>query len=242
MSMLDQWRERGTVRVVQKLLALGALSAAGAAALNIVRSRTAHRRPRPVPRDLLWGEHRLQLPGDGVGKLFHRRYSVLIEKPQLRDQALMERIKADLPEFSPRLLADFRKIKGHSRRMAVGDEYQITIFGPWNGNVSVVEVTPTSFTLVTLEGHPEAGQITFALTRPVAAADTIRFEINSWARSRDFLVSLGYEQARIGKEIQKNVWVTFCENVVAASGGVARGQVEVVTEERAEDGEVIPIV
>jgi hypothetical protein len=223
--------------------AIGALPVliAAAVGLALIRSLTAHRRPRPVPRELLWGDNRLQLPGDGVGTLFHRRYSVLIERPRLGDRELMDKIKADLPEFCPKILAEFCKVRGEPNTMAVGDEYDIVILGPWNGSVCVTEVTPTSFTFVTLKGHPEAGQITFALDHTDARRDAVRFEINSWARSRDMLVSLGYEQVGIGKELQKNAWVGFCQAVVAASGGTAVGKIEVITEERTAGGEVIPL-
>jgi hypothetical protein len=203
---------------------------------------TPHRDPRPVPAELLWGEHQLQLPSDGVGTLFHRRYSILIDQPRLGDRELMEHIKAELPALSPRILADFTKISGDPQRMQLGDEYDIKILGPWNGGVRVTEVTDTSFTFVTLEGHPEAGQITFALARPPARPDAVRFEINSWARSRDMLVSMTYEYMGVGKEVQKNVWVSFCENVAAASGGVAASEVEVITEERDSSGKVVPLV
>jgi hypothetical protein len=221
--------------------ALPSLVAAALGAL-LVRGATRHRRPRPVARDLLWGEHRVQLPGEGFGVLFHRRYSVVIDRPRLRGRRLMERIKSDLADFSPRVLARFKKIKGHPRIMRVGDEYAITILGPWNGDVRVAEVTPTSFTFLTLEGHPEAGQITFAVTGHASRPGAICFEINSWARSRDMLVSLSYREGKIGKEVQKNAWVTFCERVAEASGGTQYGEVEVTTEERDVEGEVIPVV
>lgn len=221
--------------------ALPSLAAAVAGAL-LVRGATRHRRPRPVARELLWGEHRVQLPGDGYGVLFHRRYSVVIDRPRLRGRRLMDRIKADLADFSPRVLASFKKTRGHPRVMHVGDEYDITILGPWNGGVRVAEVTPTSFTFVTLEGHPEAGQITFAVTGHAGRPGAICFEINSWARSRDMLVSLSYREGKIGKEVQKNAWVTFCERVAKASGGTQHGEVEVTTEERDVEGEVIPVV
>lgn len=222
----------------------GALPSLLAALLGayLVRAATAHRRPRPVPQEVLGGDERVQLPAEGYGVLFHRRYSVVIDNSRLRRRALMDRVKADLHEFSPKLLANFRKTKGHSRQMRVGDEYQISILGPWNGGVRVAEVSPTSFTFVTLEGHPEAGQITFAVTRNVTRPGSICFEINSWARSRDMIVSLSYKEGKVGKEVQKNAWVTFCERVAEASGGTIHGEVEVRTEEHDPKGEVVPIV
>lgn len=226
------------------LAAGGAVPSLLAALLGayLVRAATAHRRPRPIPRHLLGAGQRVQLPSEGYGVLFHRQYSVVIDRPRLRRRALMDRVKADLHEFSPKLLADFRKTKGHTRHMRVGDEYQIAILGPWNGGVRVAEVTPTSFTFVTLEGHPEAGEITFAVTRNLTRPGAISFEINSWARSRDMLVGLSYKEGKIGKKVQENAWVTFCERVVEASGGTKHGEVEVRTEEHDPKGEVVPIV
>jgi hypothetical protein len=205
-------------------------------------ARGPTKQPRPVPSSLMWGEQRLQLPGDGYGTLFHRRYWVDIDRPRLDAHTLMDQVKRDVGAFCPRLLADFKKVKGHPTNMQPGDEYEIIILGPWNGNVRVVEVTPTSFTFVTLEGHPEAGQITFAAKRHPGKRRALRFEIRSWARSRDMLVSLGYNEGKIGKEIQKNAWVAFCERVAEASGGAILDKVQVETEECDVEGEVVPVV
>ncbi|MCV4939648.1 DUF1990 domain-containing protein, partial [Escherichia coli] len=84
--------------------------------------------------------------------------------------------------------------KGQPWEMRVGDEYDIRILGPWNGSVRVDEVGPTSFTLVTLKGHPEAGKIRFSAE---AAERTLCFRIESWARSRDGLVQFAYSGLKI---------------------------------------------
>jgi hypothetical protein len=223
-------------RAVPSLIALFS----GAALLGWLLKRRP--RPRPVPRRLMWGRQQVQLPGDGYGALFHRRYWVEIDRPKLGPRALMDLVKCDVGGFCPRLLADFTKSKGHPTLMQPGDEYKIVILGPWNGAVRVVEVKPASFTFVTLEGHPEAGQITFSARRHITRPRTLRFEIRSWARSRDMLVSLGYNEGKIGKEIQKNAWVAFCERVAEASGGTIRGEVQVATEEQGAKGEVVPVV
>ena len=234
-TLCARLRKLASGRALLSLIAI----LAGALTLRTLLRRG---RPRPVPKELFWGRRRVQLPGDGYGILFHRRYIVEIVRPRHSPQALMRQIKAELREFSPQLLADFNKIKGDPHQMRVGDEYAIKILGPWDGNVRVSEVTPRSFTFVTLEGHPEAGQITFEISRAPLRWGAMRFEISSWARSRDMIVSLGYHEGKLGKEIQKNAWVAFCERVVEASGGKAIGEVRVVTEERGEQGEVVPVV
>lgn len=209
----------------------------GLGRLAIWRRRT----PRPVPARLTRGGQPVQLPGDGHGPLFHRRYAVDIAGAQLGAEELMARVKANIADFSPSLLAKFEKCKGDPAVMREGDEYDISILGPWNGRVRVVEASPASFTFITLEGHPEAGEIIFTVEPHPTTRGALRFEICSWARSRDMIVGLTYKEVGVGKEVQKSAWVTFCERVVEASGGEAVGEVTVVTEEQRFDGEVIPV-
>lgn len=197
--------------------------------------------PRPVPAQLAWDGTPLQLPAEGFGPLFHRRYAIDIDQPRLNPRRLMARIQRQLADFAPRELADFKKVKGSRRRLRVGDEFDITILGPWNGSVRVAGVEADSFTLVTLRGHPEAGEICFRAVAHPERPQAMRFEILSWARSRDMLVGLSYHEGKVGKEIQKNVWLTFCERVLEASGGRQLGEIAVVTEEREFDGEVVPL-
>lgn len=202
---------------------------------------TSGEQPRTIPAHLLWDGVPLQLPADGVGPLFHRRYSVDIARPKLSAKALMSMIQRDVAAFAPAELADFTKASGDPQRMALGDEYAIEMLGPWNGAVRVVEVTPSSFCFATLEGHPEAGQICFQVEALPNTRSDLRFSIRSWARSRDMLVSLSYHEGQVGKVVQQNAWVTFCERVVEASGGELIGEPTVLTEERSFEGEVVPI-
>jgi hypothetical protein len=149
----------------------------------------------------------------------------------------MGHMQRDLNAFEPQNHARFSKTEGSPERMRVGDRFDITIAGPWNGAVRVVEVSPQSFSFVTLRGHPEAGQIRFRLTAHPERPGALRFEILSWARSRDMLVGLAFSAA--GKEIQKNAWAEFCMNVVEQSGGAQVGDVSVLTEERPFEKEVV---
>ncbi len=171
---------------------------------------------------------------DGKGPLFHRRYSIALEHAAHTREALMEHIKQNLHEFSPELLAKFEKTTGEYRQMQINDQYDITILGPWNGSVRVADVKADSFAFVTLEGHPEAGEIRFSIEPYQEAEHRSCFCIESLARSRDKLVALSYREAGIGLEVQRQTWVTFCERV-AAYGGTALAEVEVLTEELTDD-------
>ena len=203
-----------------------------------VHEETRRRPPRaePPPEAEIPAEARggtpVQFKDDGEGMLYHRRYSVDIASPTLTPESLMAEMMRDPNRFSPALLAHFEKTKGEEGRMEVGDEFMIHISGPWNGPVRVIKVEPTEFHLVTLEGHLEAGEIHFRAAPHPTIADGIRFEILSWARSKDRAVHLAYAVTGVAKAAQTNMWAHWCREVVKASGGELIGEIEIVTEER----------
>jgi hypothetical protein len=180
-----------------------------------------------------------QPAAQGSGPWLERRYYVDLERPRLAPVQLMAAVQADVPRFSPALLADFERTRGQAGSLHEGDEFHIKIFGPWNGSVRVTAVGPTFFELLTLEGHPEAGRIRFEVHPLADRADALRFEIYSSARSRDGLVAFAYDTLGGGKLMQEATWVEFCERVAQASGGQALGPVTVETVRHAEgDGAV----
>jgi hypothetical protein len=61
------------------------------------------------------------------------------------------------------------------------------------------------------------------------------FEIESWARSADWLSNLLYHHAKMSKEVQSHMWISFLEGVVKLSGGRMTGGVDLRTW-RIEDG------
>jgi Domain of unknown function (DUF1990) len=165
---------------------------------------------------------------DGKGPIIERSYRVNFTSA-LKPEALMQIIKANLADFSPETLASFEKSSGQPWTMRVGDEYQITILGPWNGGVRVIESAPTAFSFVTLEGHPEAGTIRFSIAPHPSKRGVFCFEIRSKARARDTVVQIAYNAMNAGPSVQESAWTTFCERVVETSGGKAIGPVEVST-------------
>src|SRR5215212_1422956 len=173
----------------------------------------------------------LQTPDDGVGPLFHRRYRTRIRESRLSAEELFATVTADIDRVAPTELASFQKVRGHDSQMAVGDEYVVRMPGPWDGPVRVVEVTPTSFRLVTLEGHLEAGQIEFRAARE---GNRLAFTVESWARSGDRLSDLLYGHLRMAKEVQLHMWTSFLEQVVEVAEGRRDGLLEIHTR-RVED-------
>lgn len=177
-----------------------------------------------------------QPAAEGTGPKLERRYFIDVERSHLTPAQLMAAVQADVPGFSPGLLADFERTKGRAGALQVGDEFHIKILGPWNGSVRVTQADATSFEFVTLEGHPEAGHISFTVRPLDDRPDALRFEICSAARSRDGLVAFAYDTIGGGKLMQKATWVEFCERVARASGGQALGPVTVETTRHAPDG------
>ena len=173
--------------------------------------------------------HSEQPAATGSGPLLERRYFIDVARPQRTPVQLMNEVRADLPRFSPELLADFERRDGQEGPLKVGDEFHITILGPWNGWVRATAVGPTFFELITLEGHPEAGRIHFEAHYLSDWPDMLRFEIRSSARSRDGLVAFAYDTLGGGKLIQEATWTEFCRRVAQASGGQALADVVVET-------------
>ena len=173
----------------------------------------------------------LQLADDGHGPLIYRSYWLDIQNPRVSAEELFKKITEDVPQFCPSLLAEFRKTRVSEAYLKVGDEFDIRIFGPWNGRVRVVEIEGNAFTLATLKPHPEAGQIRFELEKLLD--DQLRFSISSQARSRDSLVHLAYRFLG-GNKVQEKAWQTFCERVAEESGGEPAGDFQTKTQELAE--------
>ncbi len=163
---------------------------------------------------------------DGYGDLFHRRYSVRVRAPKLSAEALMAQIQANVNRASPTRFARFQKVVGDKDAMRISDEYVVRIPGPWDGPVRVIDVTPRSFRLATLNGHLESGQIEF---RCDEGANGLVFEIESWARSSDFLSYLLYQRLRMAKETQLHMWLSFLERAVRLAGGRMTGGVRIET-------------
>ncbi len=183
--------------------------------------------------------HPEQPAASGAGPWLERRYYLDVARPRLAPAQLMAQVQADLPHFSPGLLADFEKKKGQQGEpLRVGDEFKIKIVGPWNGSVRVTEVSATHFEFITLEGHPEAGRIRFEAHHLDERPDELRFEIRSWARSRDGLVAFAYDTIGGGLLMQEATWTEFCRRVAQASGGQALANVVVETYKHNPDGSI----
>jgi len=172
---------------------------------------------------------------DGAGPLFHRRYRTRIREPRLGAEELMSSLASDVNQAAPTTFARFQRVRGEKHEMQLGDEYVVRMPGPWDGPVRVIDVSPRSFRLATLEGHLEAGQVEFRVV-PVSEG-LLEFEIESWARSADRLADLLYHRARMAKEVQLHMWTSVLQRVARLAHGRIDGGIRVLTRRVAAERE-----
>lgn len=187
--------------------------------------------PPVLPAEILDDE--VKPIADGRGPLFHRTFGVSVCEADRDAAGLMARITDDLDDAAPSEVVSFRKTRGEPGHLVAGDEYRVRMPGPWDGPVRVVHRDATSFRFVTLGGHLEAGQIEFR------AHDTgpgrLRFEIEAWSRAGDAMARLLYHRVGVGKEIQLNMWVSFCLSTPKLAGGRRDGGITIDTRRIDED-------
>ena len=170
----------------------------------------------------------LKLPADGVGDAYRRLYRVCVDSPLVSAEDLMAIMHNDPGVACPLEIARFEKTKGRPGRIDLGDEFRVRLPGPWNGPVRVIEVTPFSFRLATVEGHMEAGEIEFRASE--LPDGRLAFEIESWARSANRAFGLLYDGVSLSRELQLHMWAQFLERAAQISGGTVAGAIEVRTE------------
>lgn len=141
---------------------------------------------------------------DGYGPLLERDYRAsFVGKATPED--VMTAIRVHFPDFAPPETAVFRRCVDGCDPLRVGDEMDIHIKLLGMCKVRVVHLNPQSLTLRTLDGHPEAGRITFG-----AGLDDqgrTHFRILSRTRQGGFLPYLGY--LLVGKQLQSRCWIKF---------------------------------
>ncbi len=193
-----------------------------------VRVPAGARRTHDVSPGVTGDDH--QPAHGGSGALFHRQYEVVLTGTTHSCPGLLCLMQHHLAELAPSMLAHFEKTSGSDDQLRIGDEYEITMLGPWNGAVRVSESTPLTFTLITLDGHPEAGHITFSVAEDTSDPGSKRVRIESWARARDAVVAAAYGTLGIGKQMQTEVWITVLQRLSVLAGVERAPEVRIATE------------
>jgi uncharacterized protein (UPF0548 family) len=146
----------------------------------------------------------------GAGPLLQRDYWAIFGGCSLRPSEVMAHVKSHFCELPPASLVRFLAPAG----LSTNAELDIVIVPAQSCRVRVMHHDAQSLTLGTLEGHPEAGRITFGAYRN-PAGDVI-FHIRSRARSASASKRVGF--LAIGDAMQTNTWTDFINNTAAAVG------------------------
>jgi len=165
------------------------------------------------------------------GPLFQRDYEGVIEGGPSSPEELAQLVRGRFVDFAPPETAAFRRDDDRGKPLDVGDELKIRIGGFMPCEVRVVQIDDTTLTLRTLEGHPEAGRISFKAGRDDRGRLT--FQIRSRARSSRLVHLLGF--LLMGRAMQARCWIRFIGRVAEVCGGRLAGPVRVRTTKVAED-------
>jgi hypothetical protein len=169
--------------------------------------------------------------GSGSGPLLQRDYSGVIEGTNCSPEELAKFIRERFIDLAPQETAAFENSDGGRAPLKVGDELKIRIGGFMPCQVRVVHVDDVSLTLRTLEGHPEAGRVSFGAGRDDEGRLT--FRIRSRARSGGLIHYLGF--LMMGRAMQARCWIRFIGRAAEICGGRLAGPVRVSTTKVAEE-------
>lgn len=161
----------------------------------------------------------------GTGPLLQRDYVGILQGGACSPESLAKLVRERFAEFGPPETAAFKSAQRPGKPLDEGDELDIWIGGFVPCKVRVVQVDDVSLTLRTLDGHPEAGRITFKAGRDDKGRLT--FQIRSRARSGGILHYVGF--LLLGRSMQARCWIRFIGRVAAGCGGTLVGPVRVKT-------------
>ncbi|MCK9364088.1 MAG: STAS domain-containing protein [Syntrophales bacterium] len=139
-------------------------------------------------------------PLQGFGPLWQKTYLLAIEKPGLQPPDIIEIMKNHFPDFQP----PANKFYATSRGIAAGEIVLIdsaTPGGIVSTGVLVSYADAGSFTLMTPQGHPEAGWVTFSAEKK---GDSVQMQIQGLARASDPLYEVAFRIA--GSKLQESIW------------------------------------
>lgn len=139
-------------------------------------------------------------PLKGFGQLWQKTYRVALTGAAVTPQQVVTVWKEQFPEFQPPQNRFFPSVAG----VKPGEIVLINAMtpgGPVSTGVMVMYSDDESFTLMTPEGHPESGWITFSASERDGV--TIA-QIESLARANDPIYEIAFRFQ--GSKLQENIW------------------------------------
>jgi len=155
---------------------------------------------------------RLVGPLQGFGQLWQKTYRVRLRGCAASPEEVIVAWKAQFPQFQPPQNRFFPSVAGVSPGEVVLINASLQGM-PIQTGVLVLYADDTSFTLMTPEGHPESGWVTFSAWDEGGCAVC---QVQSMARANDPLYELGF--ALGGGAAQEAIWRHVLRSLAAHHG------------------------
>jgi anti-anti-sigma factor len=139
-------------------------------------------------------------PLQGFGPMWQKTYLLTINKPELKLNEVITAMKKHFPEFQPAQNTFYPSNNG----IAAGEIVLIDSLTPGgivSTGVLVLYADDLSFTLMTPQGHPEAGWVTFSAKKQ---GNTVVMQIQGLARAADPVYEFAFRIA--GSKFQETIW------------------------------------
>ncbi len=140
-------------------------------------------------------------PLQGFGPLWQKTYRVLLDGLDISPAELIALWKAEFPTFHPSTNRFYPSLAG----IEPGEVVLINAMTPGglvSTGVMVLYADDESFTLMTPEGHPESGWVTFSAYRDEAGC--LVAQVQSMARTNDPIYEVAFRL--MGAKIQEQIW------------------------------------
>lgn len=151
-------------------------------------------------------------PLQGFGRLWQKTYSVRLDGCEASPEAVIANWKANFPDLQPPQNRFFPSVSGVSPGEVVLINASLQGM-PMQTGVLVMYADELSFTLMTPEGHPEAGWVTFSAWDEDGSTVA---QVQSMARASDPLYELGF--ALGGSAAQEAIWRHVLTSLAAQHG------------------------
>jgi hypothetical protein len=151
-------------------------------------------------------------PLQGFGALWQKTYQVRLRGEGLTPAQVIRTWKERFPEFQPPQNRFYPSVAGVAPGEVVLINASLQGMSVGTG-VMVLYADEESFTLMTPEGHPESGWVTFSAFEAEDAEGAIVAQVQSMARANDPVYELGF---RFGaSRMQEQIWTHVLSSLAA---------------------------
>lgn len=168
--------------------------------------------PGPGVTNLNVNGRRVTGPLQGFGQLWQKTFRVRLSGLELAPQQVIETLKQNFPRFH----AKENRFYTSSVGIAPGEVMLInamTPFGPVSTGMLVMYVDEESFTLITPEGHPESGWVTFSAYED---GSDVMVQVQTQARANDPVFEFGF--MILGTKMQDSIWIAVLKSLARNYG------------------------